>query len=129
MIRFYSVSDDTGKTTYYKPDQVTSSGKNTPMTLDMAFSYQDPDTDIHSRAVKGLRLNTDTVGGNTSITPTGWFLENEGEYMSLVMVLGSNRAWNMNYYDEFSYCKWYSDDDTVSEYNNEKFHGYKGLDI
>lgn len=129
LIRFYSTSDDTGKTTYYKPDQVTSSGKNTPMTLDMAFSYQNPDTDIHSRAVKGLRMDTDTVGGNTRITPTCWFLENEGEYMSLVMVLGSNRAWDMNYYDEFSYCKWYSDDDTVSEYNNERFHGYKGLDI
>ena len=130
LIRFYSVSDDKGKTTYYKPDQVTSSGDKTTMSLDMAFSYQNPDTDIHSRAVKGLRLNTDTVGGSTRITPTCWFLENDEEYISLVMVLGSNSAWDMNAHSQkFSYCKWYSDDDTVSEYNDQILPGYKGLDI
>ena len=132
FIQFSSVSDDQGNTDYYTPDQVTSSGDKTPMSLDMAFSYQDPDTDLYRRVVKGRRENTDTVGGHTDIEPVCWFLKNDEEYMSLVMVVFTTSvAWDMNQTPSqgFSYCKWFSDDGTVSEYENVTFPGYKGLDI
>lgn len=138
LIRFYSVSDknipdDSNRTTYYKPDQVTPSGDNTPISLDMLFSYQDPDTDINSRVVKGLRHNID-VGpypGSQFITPICWFIDNShDDYLALIMVLGSTeKAWDMNSPNKrISYCKWFSDDDNVSEYKDEVFPGYNGLD-
>lgn len=132
LIRFLSTSD--GKDTqYFTPDQVISSENHTLLTWDMAFSYQNPDTDVNLRAVKGLRRNIDTVSGGKDTEPVCWFLENEyGEYMSLVMVLGiTSVAWDMNQTSSqgFSYCKWYSDDNSVSEYKDATFPGYKGLDI
>ena len=130
LIRFLSESN-AQVTTYYPPDQVTSSGNSTPMTLDMAFSYHNPDTDINLRVVKGLSRNIDDVGGPKNIEPICWFLENDEEYMSFVMVLGASSPWDMNQTPSqvFSYYKWFSDDNTVSEYENVTFPGYKGLDI
>lgn len=132
LIMFSSVSEDDGTITYYPPSQVPpslSGGK--PMTIDMAFGYQNPETDIYSRAVKGLRYNVDTVGGQSRITPLCWFLENLGDYMGFVMVLGSAMAWDMNAHTQkYSLSVWFSDEASeAQEYNDKLFHGYKGLDI
>lgn len=131
LIRFYSVSNNSS-TTYYKPDQVPPPGNNngTIMSLDMAFSYQNPETDLYRMVVRGLRRNLDNVGGHTEVTPTCWFIRSLEEYVGFVMILDSKMAWNMNSHSQtYDYSMWFSDEDTVSEYHNQTFPGYKGLDI
>lgn len=131
LIRFYSESDHRS-TRYHRPDQVPSSGPNgEPMSLEMAFSYQDPETDVYRRAVRGLRYNIDDIGGPTSIEPICWFLKNMSDFMAFVMVLDSNMTWDMNaHHEEYDYSVWFSDEpDTAFEYQEETFPGYKGLDL
>lgn len=68
--------------------------------------------------VKGTRINTDTVGGTTKITPLAWFTVFRDDHFIFIMVVSSDTAWDIRQPGSVSqYMAWSDEwlDDDVDE--------------
>lgn len=68
--------------------------------------------------VKGTRINTDTVGGTTQITPLAWFTVFRDDHFIFLMVVSSDTAWEISQPTSVSqYMAWSDEwlDDAVEE--------------